>query len=92
MLDDAKIYRTGDPLKAERIKKLFNDAEHILGFWTENFKDCLDEEVRDDVKRILDEAKKEGLKASHLERLKGYASPANFIGDGSLEDGVNYVG
>jgi len=38
MLDDAKIYRTGDPLKAERIKQLFNDEEHILGFWIENFK------------------------------------------------------
>ena len=92
MLDDAKIYRTGDPLKAERIKQLFNDEEHILGFWIENFKNCLDEEVRDDVKRILLEAREEGLKASHLERLKGYASPANFIGDGCLQDGVNYIG
>jgi hypothetical protein len=92
VLDDAKIYRTGDFLKAERIKQLFNDAEHILGFWSENFKHCLDNEVRADVKRILLEAREEGLKASHLARLKGYASPANFIGDGSLQDGVNYVG
>ena len=91
MLDD-KIYRSSDPLKSQRIKQLFADAPDILGFWTKHFHECLDAEVRDDVKRILDEAREEGLKASHLERLKGYASPANFIGDGCLEDGVNYIG
>ena len=92
MLDDGKIYRSEDPLKSQTIKRLFKDAPEILEFWKDHFQECLDEDVRRDVKRILLEAREEGLKASHLARLKGYASPANFIGDGCLQDGVNYVG
>jgi len=92
VLDDGKIYRSEDPFKSQTIKRLFKDAPDILGFWTDHFHECLDAEVRDDVKRILLEARSEGLKASHLARLKGYASPANFIGDGTLGDGVNFVG
>ena len=57
MLDDAKIYRAEDPFKSERIKQLFADAPDILGFWTKHFHECLDAEVRDDVKRILLEAR-----------------------------------
>lgn len=90
MLDD-KIYRSSDPLKSQRIKQLFEDAPEILGFWTDHFHECLDAEVRRDVKRILLEAKSEGLSARHIQALKNHATPSNFIGDGSLHDGVNYV-
>jgi hypothetical protein len=91
VLDDGKIYRAEDPFKSARIKQLFADATDILGFWTEHFKECLDAEVRDDVKRILDEAREEGLSAGHIQALKNHATPSNFIGDGTLGDGVNYV-
>ena len=91
MLDD-KIYRSSDPLKSQRIKQLFNDAEQILRFWTDHFHECLDADVRRDVKRILLEAREEGLSARHIQALKNHATPSNFIGDGSLQDGVNYVG
>ncbi len=90
MLDD-KIYRSSDPLKSQRIKQLFEDAPEILGFWTDHFHECLDAEVRRDVKRILLEAQSEGLSARHIQALKNHATPSNFIGDGSLQDGVNYV-
>jgi hypothetical protein len=91
VLDD-KIYRSSDPLKSQRIKQLFADAPEILRFWSENFKDCLDANVRRDVKRILLEAREEGLTARHIQALKNHATPSNFIGDGSLEDGINYIG
>lgn len=91
MLDD-KIYRSSDPLKSQRIKQLFADAPEILGFWTDHFHECLDAEVRRDVKRILLEAREEGLSARHIQALKNHATPSNFIGDGSLQDGVNFVG
>ena len=91
MLDDGKIYRSEDPFKSQTIKRLFKDAPDILGFWTEHFKECLDEGVRRDVKRILSEAREEGLTARHIQTLKNHATPSNFIGDGTLEDGVNYV-
>ena len=91
MLDD-KIYRSSDPLKSQRIKQLFEDAPEILRFWSENFKHCLDANVRRDVKRILLEAREEGLTARHIQALKNHATPSNFIGDGTLGDGVNYVG
>jgi hypothetical protein len=90
VLDD-KIYRSSDPLKSQRIKQLFEDAPEILGFWTDHFHECLDAEVRRDVKRILLEAKSEGLSARHIQALKNHATPSNFIGDGSLPDGVNYI-
>ena len=92
MLDDGKIYRSEDPFKSQTIKRLFKDAPEILGFWKDHFHECLDEDVRRDVKRILSEAREEGLTASHLSCLKGYATISNFIDDGSLDDGVNYVG
>jgi hypothetical protein len=91
VLDDAKIYRAEDPFKSERIKQLFADAPEILGFWTDHFHECLDAEVRDDVKRILLEAKSEGLSAKHIQALKNHATPSNFIGDGTLGDGINYI-
>ena len=92
MLDDGKIYRSEDPLKSQTIKRLFKDAPEILEFWTDHFHECLDEDVRRDVKRILSEAREEGLSARHIQALKNHATPSNFIGDGALGDGVNYVG
>jgi len=92
VLDDGKIYRSEDPLKSSRIKQLFADAPDILGFWTDHFHECLDGEVKEAVKEILADAQSSGLTASHLSCLKGYATISNFIDDGSLDDGVNFVG
>ena len=92
MLGDKRIWAAEDPFKSQTIKRLFKDAPEILEFWTDHFHECLDEDVRRDVKRILSEAREEGLTARHIQTLKNHATPSNFIGDGTLEDGVNYVG
>lgn len=92
MLDDGRIYRSGDLSKASAIKALFAQSEEILGFWTEHYRDCLDKDVRDLVAAILADAKANGLRASHLQSLKSFAVPSNFLSPNTLPDGVNFIG
>ena len=80
MIDTGKIYRAEDKTKGRSIR-LYSEIENdVIEFWKIHWSDCLDDDVRSEVKAMIEGRRIGSFSANEVAHLKSLIKSSNFVG------------
>lgn len=79
-VDTGKIYRAEDKSKGNRIRFYSEIENDVINFWKAHWNDCLDPDVRKEVKAMLEGRYEGAFTANEIAHLRLLIKSSNFVG------------
>lgn len=80
MIDTGKIYRAEDKTKGRSIRFYSEIENDVIEFWKAHWSDCLDDDVRSEVKAMIEGRRIGSFSANEVAHLKSLIKASNFVG------------